>query len=291
MGKALWETIATREAEALVRELGIDTLPVSPFAVADALDIEVKALPGRSSPGVSGMLLRNGNNFGILYSTSIDSIGFQNFSVAHEIGHYRLPGHPEAVLRDGLHASHAGFVTRDRYELEADHFAAGLLMPTPLFDKVLNKAGSGLDAVRTLAEQCATSLPAAAIRYAQHSPEATAIVVSQGRQIDYCFMSDTLREVKGLDWIKKGTLLAADCATRRLNSDEGKIASAECAEGSGTLQDWFGGSLQIDLYEEAIGLGSYGRTLSVLTVDDLPDEEELEEDKELDESWTPRFRR
>ena len=60
----------------------------------------------------------------------IDNIGFQNFSVAHELGHYFLPGHIDAVLADGdVHESRAGFASGDRYEMEADHFAATLLMP------------------------------------------------------------------------------------------------------------------------------------------------------------------
>lgn len=291
MAKELWQAIATREAELFVRELGIDSLPVVPMEIAKQLGIQIGALPSQSSAGVSGMLLRNGNNFGILYSTSIDSIGFQNFSVGHELGHYRLAGHPESVLQDGMHASYAGFRAKDRYELEADHFSAGLLMPSSLFDAALDKAGDGLDAVLALSEQCKTSLPATAIRFAQRSPAATAIIVSSGSQIDYCFMSDTLREVDGLDWIRKGTPLPQASATRRLNGDPENIARSERMETDGALQDWFGGRQQADIYEEAIGLGSYGRTLTVLTADDLPDAEELEEESELEESWQPRHRR
>lgn len=291
MAKEIWQAIATREAELFIREIGIDSLPVLPIEIARQLGIQIDSLPSQSSPGVSGMLLRCGNQFGILYSTSIDSIGFQNFSVGHEIGHYRLPGHPESVLQDGLHASHAGFRAKDRYELEADHFSAGLLMPSSLFDPALDKAGDGLDAVLALSEKCKTSLPATAIRFAQRSLAATAIVVSSGSQIDYCFMSDTLREVNGLDWIRKGTPLPQASVTRQLNGDAATIARSARMEADGSLQDWFGGRQQADIYEEAIGLGSYGRTLTILTVNELPDAEELEEEEELEESWTPRFRR
>jgi hypothetical protein len=291
MSKALWQAIATREAENLIRELGIASLPVLPIEIAKQLGLHVEAMPSKSSPGVSGMLLRQGNDFGILYSTSIDSIGFQNFSVGHEIGHYCLPGHPESVLQDGVHASHAGFRAKDRYELEADHFSAGLLMPTALFDPALKKAGDGLDAVLNLSDNCKTSLPATAIRYSQRSPEATAIIVSIGNEIDYCFMSDTLREVKGLEWIKKGTPLPKSSATKRLNGDAAKVAGGERMDASGAMQDWFGGKLRAEVYEEAIGLRSYGRTLTVLSIEDLPDPDEADEENDLEESWTPRFRR
>jgi Zn-dependent peptidase ImmA (M78 family) len=291
MSKALWQAIAAREAENLIRELGIASLPVLPIEIAKQLGIHDEAMPSKSSPGVSGMLLRNANQFGILYSTSIDSIGFQNFSVGHEIGHYCLPGHPESVLHDGVHASYAGFHAKDRYELEADHFSAGLLMPTALFDPALKKAGDGLDAVMKLSENCKTSLPATGIRYAQRSPEAAAVIVSRGNEIDYCFMSDTLREIKGIEWIKKGTPLPQSSATKRLNGDAAKVAGSERVDATGALQDWFGGKAKAEIYEEAIGLGSYGRTLTVLTVEEPPDADELEEEEDTEESWTPRFRR
>lgn len=291
MSKALWQAVAAREAEMLIRELGIDSLPVSPLQIAKDLGIDIQPLEKQEKPGVSGMLIRCGNCFGILYSTSVDSVGYQNFSIGHELGHFRLPGHFESVLQDDMHASYAGFRSKDRYELEADHFAAGLLMPSGLFDAALKRAGSGLDAVITLSGQCETSLTATAIRMTQRSPDATAIIVSQGNQIDYCFMSDTLREHDAIKWIRKGTYLPEGSATLRLNGDAAKVESNERVEQDSSLRDWFGGRLEAETYEEAIGLGPYGKTLTILTIEDLPDPEELEEEEDLEESWKPRFRR
>ena len=91
---------ATIAAEKVVKERAISALPVDPIVLAQDLGIEVVAKPA-SAQGVSGMLLRRGNAFGIAYATHIDSTGFQNFSVAHELGHYFLPGHVDAVLSNG----------------------------------------------------------------------------------------------------------------------------------------------------------------------------------------------
>ena len=92
-------------------------------------DIKVEGKPD-TADGVSGMLLRHGNNFGIVYATHIPSEGFQRFSIGHELGHYFLDGHVDQILpKDGVHVSRAGFVSADPYELEADQFAAGPLMP------------------------------------------------------------------------------------------------------------------------------------------------------------------
>ena len=57
------------------------------------------------------------------------------------------------------------------------------------------------------------------------------------------------------------------------------------------LNTWFQSDLEVEVFEEIVGLGSYGKTLTVLTLPDPPDLDELEEDEELEESWTPRFRR
>ncbi len=290
-GDPYW--LATLAAENVVKERRIAALPVDPIALASNLGIEVKAKSARAQ-GVSGMLLRVGNTFGIAYATHIDNIGFQHFSVAHELGHYFLPGHIDAVLADSdVHESRAGFASGDHYEIEADHFAAGLLMPRPLFTDAMRRAGDGLAAIETLKDICQTSLTATAIRYTQCSPrDPMAIVLSTGTLINYCFMSDALKVVDGLNWIHKRELLPKDTVTFTFNRDASRVRSADRAEGTSSLQDWFGGRHNVEVTEEVIGLGSYEKTLTVLTIpDDLPDPEEAEEEDELVESWQPRFRR
>ena len=148
---------ATAVAEKVVRERTLSALPIDPIALAGDLDIKVLPKPA-SAEGVSGMLLRYGESFGIAYATHIESIGFRNFSVAHELGHYYLPGHVDAVFSNSeIHESHAGFASGNRYEIEADHFAATLLMPRALFKKAMSVAGDGLPAIEKLADQCRTS--------------------------------------------------------------------------------------------------------------------------------------
>jgi len=107
MGRPFQLLNARRRAEALLREDGIDRLPVDPFSIASDRDIVVEAKPD-AEPGVSGMLLRHGNMFGIRYATHIKSEGFRRFSVSHELGHYFLDGHVYQLLKNGVHASHAG---------------------------------------------------------------------------------------------------------------------------------------------------------------------------------------
>ena len=287
--------MAKQKGEAFLRDEGIAELPVDPFAIAASRDIEVRAKPDTEG-GVSGMLLRHGDNFGILYATHIRSEGFQRFSVSHELGHYFLDGHIDHILpEDGVHTSHAGFVSADPYELEADHFAAGLLMPEGLFGRALSRLDPGLAAVESMAQLCGTSLTATAIRCAELGKDAIAAVISTGPKIDYCFLSDRMKDLPDLTWLRKGSPVPAGTATARLNARPDAVLNGERAVQDIDALDWLGGSRSVMLTEEVVGLGTYGKTLTVLTAGSLGGPTELDDDpdddEELIESWTPRFRK
>lgn len=281
---------AERKAELFLREHGIHSLPVDPFEIAQSLDIEIEAKPS-SAPGVSGMLLRNGDNYGILYATHIQSEGFQRFSIAHELAHYLLEGHLDHVFPYGqdIHESKSGFISQDPYEREADHFAAGLLMPRSLFLEAMGRFEDGLSGIEALATFCKTSRTATAIRYAQCAEFPVAVVISTGITVDCCLFSDSLKDVGDLDWLEKGTPLPPSSATRQFNHVIENVRSGSKAETTVNLQNWFGGRRSIEMLEEMVGLGSYGKTLTVLSPRESSDEDDEEDDEALEESWTPRF--
>ncbi|MEP7241520.1 MAG: ImmA/IrrE family metallo-endopeptidase [Devosia sp.] len=293
MGRPFQLLNARRRAEALLRDEGIDRLPVDPFAIASDRDILVQAKHD-AEPGVSGMLLRHGNEFGILYATHIKSEGFRRFSVSHELGHFFLDGHVDQLLKDGVHASHAGFVTADPYELEADHFAAGLLMPETPFKAAMNKLDGGLSAIEELADQCITSRTATAIRFAELTQQATAVIVSTGDTIDYCFMSDAMKTLPRLSWLRKGTPLPVGTATAALAANRFDVQAGKRTKDEVDVRDWLGGETSRTVTEESLGLGAYGKVLTVLSSptigrEDGDDDDEAEEERLVD-SWTPRFR-
>lgn len=276
---------ATLHAEMLVRDEKLE-LPIDLMALAKSRDILVEAKPA-AAKGVSGMLLRAGNNFAIGYATHIKSSGFQRFSIAHELGHYFLAGHPESVFKGGksIHESQAGFGSRDQIELEADHFAAGLLMPSDLFKAEAGKYSDGFTAVEKLADRCKTSITASAIRYAELTDAAVAVVISTGSSVDYCFASRSLRGIRGYKHPLKGSVLPRDSLTRGFNQTPSNITDAQREDDEADLIAWFHADDEIDASEEVMGLGDYGKTLTIITAE-LPDEEEPS-----DRSWDePRFR-
>ena len=277
---------ATLHAEKLVRDEKL-VLPIDVRALANSREILVEAKP-IAAKGVSGMLLRAGNNFVIGYATHIKSIGFQRFCIAHELGHFFLPGHPEHVFSGGKssHESRAGFGSRDEIELEADHFAAGLLMPSNLFKAEAGKHADGLTAIENVAERCKTSLTASAIRYAELSDAAVSVVVSTGKSVDYCFASAAMRGISGYKHPIKGSLLPPDSLTYSFNQDQKNITDALRSDDAADLIAWFRSDDEFDASEEVVGLGEYGKTLTIITAE-IPDEDDEES---VRRSTEPRFR-
>ncbi len=292
MSKVFSLKMARQAAEALLKEEELLSLPVDPFAIAASRDIMVEGKPEKVD-GVSGMLLRHGNDFGIVYATHIPSEGFQRFSVAHELGHYFLPGHVDQVIQNGIHVSRGGFVTNDPYELEADHFAAGLLMPEQPFRKEIDRREPGLSAIEAIADLCVASKTAAAIRYAEVSDAATAVIMSTAGVIDYCFMSEAMKSLPKLDWLRKGVKLPLGTVTSTLAADPTRVAAGGRVKDEIDVREWLGGSTRETVTEESLGLGAYGKVLTILTSTKIGQELEPDEDdeqQELIESWTPRFK-
>jgi Zn-dependent peptidase ImmA (M78 family) len=133
--REFWQ-VGVRAGE-VIEQHKITALLVDPFSVAkneNILCLEFEAI----APGMFGCLMKVGDKFGIFYSDRFSSDGFRRFTVAHELGHYFLPGHIEYLFSQGneRHESESGFISDDRYEREADSFAAALLMPEEVFRSV-----------------------------------------------------------------------------------------------------------------------------------------------------------
>src|SRR5581483_5537867 len=272
---------AERCARDLLDEMEIAALPVLPIEIAKRKDILVQ--PFRSDkPGFAGCLMMQDNRFGIGYADHLDNEGFVNFTVGHELGHYHLPGHVDFLFSDGqtVHYSASAFTSSKPHERQADNFSAALLMPEHLFVPALRFSGPGLKGVKTISGMCKTSLNATAIRYGQLAEDPVAVVVSLGQDIDYAFVSPTLKEILGPIFIRRGDPLPRGSATARFNRDIENVLRSENVESTCCLSEWFEGAPVHEMNEDVIGLGKYGKTLTILftqdeiEVDDSGEEEE-----------------
>ncbi len=260
-----------RAAE-LLKSLDLSALPIDPFEIAGQKDIACQQMPSLGE-GISGCMMKVGDNFGILYSARFASEGFRNFTVGHELGHYCMDGHVTHLFADGqtLHRSLSGFTSSDSYEQEADAFAAGLLMPKDLFKAAMYTAGDGLHAIEILAGLCRTSLTATAVRFARLSEEPVAVVCSEKGKIHFAIMSPGMKQIRDLTWIKRGAGVPIQSLTASFNNDESNIRHGRRASGESDLADWFHTDQGHALNEEVCGLGEYGRSLTVLWTESVPE--------------------
>ncbi len=283
--------MATKAGQKRARDDGYYAFPVDPFAIAAKHDLHVEQKPA-GMPGVSGALIFADPKPIIIYSAELDNDGFERFSVAHELGHYFLPDHPQEILKaGGQHFSRAGFSEgSSSIELEADHFAAGLLMPGDLVRRNLDQHQVGLEGICRLAEDARVSLTAAAIRAAECASFPLCIIVSSGAEVRYAFPSDAFKALGKHIFLRKGEPLPSG-VTATFNSRPENVVAARRVTGESDLIDWFDTDRRAHLDEEVIGLGRYGFTLTVLSSEALfePDDEDENDEEAINDSWTPRF--
>jgi len=270
---------AAKAAEDVVA--GETVLPIDPFKIAQSRDITVKAIDSET-PGLSGFLMKSGDAFGIGYATRIKNAGYINFTVSHELGHYFIPGHVEKLFASssGTHSSRSGFITADPYEREADLFAATLLMPSGLFRKATRSAGEGFPAIERLANQCVTSITATSIRFAEFSENAVAVIVSNDGAVDFCCLSSVLQELRGVTWMRHGDPIPTGSTTARFSGHPQNIANGVRMEGCSMLDEWLDYAPHIEMKEDVVGLGHYGRTLTVLFTDTEVESEDSDEEQD-----------
>ena len=95
--------------------------------------------------------------------------------------------------------------------------------------------------------------------------------------------------------MRKGTALPRGTATALLNANARRVADGDRAEQDIDIMDWLGGAKSVRATEQAVGLGGYGKTLTVLTCPTVEDESYQEDDGDDDDGsvdrWTPKFRR
>jgi hypothetical protein len=277
------EIMARRTANEVLDLLGVDRFPVDPEAVAATLHIPVAETPG-FPPHCFGALSLTDSQFRILISDACPTRGLRRFTVAHEIGHASMDHHTEAMnwvnhesgtqiaLSEGHYRS-----AKDVVEVEADHFASELLMPQRWAQPLVDQLPPGIEAIRTLAERFDTSLTSAAVRYAGLSAPPLLVVLSRGTVIEWVSPS---REVAHADFFRYNPMRAASlprrCATSRLADDPDGVRSCREATSSGHLCEWFPRAPRdVTVEIDAVGLGSYGRVLTLILCSDFPEADEL----------------
>ena len=131
--------------------------------------------------------------WGIIYNSSIRSKGRQNFTLAHEFGHYLVhrKQYPEGIKcsrKDMMDWSSK----QGQVEQEANTFASYLLMPRNDFEEQIKEKKVTLSLLNTLAERYEVSLTAAVLRWISFTDKRAMIVVGKDGFIDWAWSSQPL---------------------------------------------------------------------------------------------------
>lgn len=260
-----------------VSELHCPTGRVDPGTIADNKGITLSY--GDYGTAFDGMLEHRAGRFHIYCNTARTGLPDSpraRFTVAHELGHYYLDEHRLALVaqRVAPHPSHCDFESSLLAELEADHFAANLLMPERRFRRSVAGLGVGFGAVLTLADAYGASLTSVAVRYVTVHPLPCAAVKWHWQRHEWkCFSSSMFRR-RFQRVFGAPARLPEESATRLA------LAQAEppaCGYfQSGTLASlWFPyvrreDALDVVLVEEAVPMGRYGALTMLYPRPDCP---------------------
>ncbi|WGJ15971.1 ImmA/IrrE family metallo-endopeptidase [Methylocapsa sp. D3K7] len=166
------------------------TLPVPIEQLAHQLDIaEIRDLFADGFEG--GLITDDARSSGFILVNHAARRGRRRFTIGHELGHFLMTTHKPPAggfqcsrtdMRRWTDKEKGGAI---RMEVEANEFAALILMPPPLWRAELAKFREpDLAQIVTLAGLFDVSKEAAARAYAQYSEEPVAVVVAKDGKID-----------------------------------------------------------------------------------------------------------
>jgi len=125
-----------QKAEALLADVGIVRPPVNVEKVAQHLSIDVVREPFEDD--LSGVLVRK-NDHAVIGVNKMHASVRQRFTIAHEIGHFYLRHVGEIFVEEHVLNKRDGRSSYaiDPKEIEANNFAAALLMPAQMVGRAV----------------------------------------------------------------------------------------------------------------------------------------------------------
>lgn len=206
----------------------------------------------------------------VVINSAIREESRQRFTLAHEIGHFVLPDQQDLSSPCAKDSIESWDDELKRPEVDANRFAAEILMPRTVLAKYLRSEPS-FDSLRLIAELCGTSLTASGFQLMALTSFRSCLVWSKDGRVRWYKPSNEF-----IRWVKKGALsestFAADCfkGMRVPDKLEPVPASAWLFE-KGLGED-------ARIWEQSIPLAGYSAVLTILVMrdkveawDDAPD--------------------
>ena len=157
------------------------------------------------------------------------------FTFSHELGHYFIDEHRNALVGGvGTHASFTDYQSDNPAELEADSFAAALLMPAKRFASAARQRRPSVQSIRELAGQFGTSYASTAIRYAKSDWYSIIVMrwTIEGRK--WCWSSKDMYQIASNKLHKPAEKIPVGSLTHSMLHGKDEVLSAK----GSTLSAW-----------------------------------------------------
>ena len=203
-------------------------------------------------------LIRKGSKGLVRIKEDIPEVGRKRFAIAHELGHWLLHKAISQIVfctSEDMIARYKGSVP----EIEANYFAAELLMPERLYREKMGGADPSTTLLRDLTDYFQTSLTATAVRMVEVADDSRAIVVTKNGVIQWWRASERFDGF----WIDAKTEASPNTVAGAYFRGQRMTPTAEKVNG----EEWLGeraSHVAEELYELAIPMDRYGQVLSLL---------------------------
>ena len=169
------------EAFRIRRDYGIlkpGDLCIEDIAMAEDLLITVGSLKG-----ADGRLVRKGKNGLVRISDSITEPTRRRFTMTHELGHWMLHKNDSQffLCTEGDMYDYQN----NHLEVEANNFAAELLMPKRWVDSKFWQLEPSISRIKEIADFFQVSLTAAALRFVELSKQTCLVIFSNGQNVNW----------------------------------------------------------------------------------------------------------
>ena len=260
-------------------------LPVEEIAI----EVGISKIQDLTTSGYIGGLITNAEKSqGVILVSNKISTNRRRFTIGHELGHFLNPWHKplneDQFLCSANDIRQTFAKTQDRaarMEYEANKFSSELLMPRRHIQRILrDESEPSIEQILDLAARYKMSKEATARRYVVLHDDPCAVVFSKSNQVRYVARGSAFPFVN----LTSGDIIPCDSITWR--SNEATKRPTACAEincAQWNLADDVG-----DLVEQCF-VQAHSYKITLLSV--LEEQDETDEGTELEDSWTPRFRR
>ncbi len=243
-------------SESFLRRFGLDSRDRL-TEIAEEFGIDVLYRPAESYDGAL-LRIRDAQRGCIVINSRIREESRKRFTLAHEIGHFVLPGQQEVSAPCKQQRIENWDADLYRPELEANRFAADILMPRGLVAEFVQSEPS-LESIRSIAQLCGTSLTASAVRLITLTPHRAAVVWSQNQKILWSKLSEGF-----VRWIRKGEVrensFAAQCYRKQSVPEQLAPVPASAWLYEKGLHEG------AQIWEQSVDLKNYGAVLSLLVI-------------------------